>query len=71
MCLTTVPEGTEEYCHQRAAKGGFLSDDLTDNPRWNYMTALTPELSDVFDNVVKTVSDRLIEALQAQPQLTV
>ena len=71
MRLTTVPEGTEEYCHQRAAKGGFLSDDLTANPRWNYMTALTPGLSDVFDNVVKTVSDRLIEALQAQPQLTV
>lgn len=71
MCLTTVPEGTTEYCRQRGAGGGFLVDDLTANPRWNYVTPLTPGLEDVLEGVVRTVNDRLIEALQKEPQLTV
>ncbi len=71
MCLTTVPEGSTEYCHQRAAEGGFLADDLTANPHWNYLTSLTPGLRDVFKGVVQTVNDRLIEALQKGPQLNV
>jgi hypothetical protein len=71
MCLTTVPEGTSEYCRQRGAGGGFSGDDLTANPHWNYRTPLTPGLQDVFVGIVRTVNDRLIEALQKEPQLIV
>lgn len=71
MCLTTVPEGTSEFCRQRGTRGGFLADDLAANPRWNYITHLTPGLRDVFEGIVRTVNDRLIEALNAVPQLIV
>lgn len=71
MCLTTVPEGTSEFCRQRVTGGGFVADDLTSNPRWNYVTPLTPGLKDVFKGIVRTVNDRVIEALQEQPHLIV
>lgn len=71
MCLTTVPQGTTEYCRQRSADGGFVSDELAANPHWNYLTTLTPGLRDVFRGIVRTVSDRLIDALKKVPQLIV
>ena len=71
MCLTTVPEGTSEQCRQRGAGGGFEADELRANPRWNYLTPLTPGLRDVFEGVVRTVNDRLVEALKKVPQLNV
>lgn len=71
MCLTTLPQGTSEYCHQRAAGGGFIGDDLTANPHWNYVTPLTPGLQDVFAGIVRTVNNRLILALEKEPQLIV
>jgi hypothetical protein len=71
MCLTTVPEGTSEHCTQRVAGGGFVGDELTANPHWNYLTPLTPGLQDVLGGVVRTVNHRLIEALEKEPQLIV
>ncbi len=70
MCLTTVPEGTTEYCQQRVASG-FVDDELTANPGWNYTTPLTPGLREVFTDVLRTVNSRVIAALQAQPSLIV
>ena len=70
MCLITTPEGTGEFCRQRVA-GGFLAEDLTGNPRWNYVTYLTPGLRDVFAGLVRTVNDRAIEALQKVPGMIV
>ena len=70
MCLTTMPEGTTEVCRQRVG-GGFRVDDLGANPRWNYVTALTPGLEDVFEGAVRAVNDRLIEALEKVPELIV
>jgi len=71
MCLTTFPEGTTEYCHQRAAGGGFEEDDLRANPHWNYVSPLTPGLKDLFSGVVRTVNNQLIETLQKEPQMVV
>jgi hypothetical protein len=71
MCLTTVPEGTSEYCRQRAGGGGFAGDDLSANPHWNYRTSLTPGFQDVLRGVIRTVNDRLIGALEKEPRLIV
>jgi hypothetical protein len=71
MSLTTVPEGTSEYCRQHATGGGFVGDELTANPHWNYRTPLTPGLQDVLGGVIRTVNNRLIEALEKEPRLVV
>lgn len=71
MCLTTFPEGTTEVCRQRCAGGGFVADDLGANPHWNYVTSLTPGLFDVLKGAVRTVNDRMIQALEAAPELIV
>lgn len=64
LCLSTMPEGTDEICRQRLASGGFRDDDLERNPLWNYTTSLTPGLRDVFDDTLRAVNDRLILALE-------
>jgi hypothetical protein len=71
MCLTTVPNGTSEYCRQRAAGEVFDSDELTADPHWNHHTPLMPGLHDVLGEAVRTVNNRLIEALEKEPQLIV
>lgn len=71
MCLATVPVGTIEVCRQWAGGGGFAADDLAAHPRWNYRTVASPGLHDVFQGLVRSVNDRLIEALEKQPGLTV
>lgn len=71
MCLTTVPAETQEYCRQRSAGGGFVADDLMSNRHWNYVTALTPGLKDLFQAVVRNLNDVLIKALLDYPRLSV
>lgn len=71
LCLTTVPEGTDEVCRQRAADGGFLAEDRQANPHWNYLTPLTPGLKEVLAGIVRAVNDRLIAALEQEPGLIV
>ena len=63
MCLLTVPEGTSEFCYQRASSGGFLADDLMANLHWNYRTLLTPGLDEVFTRMARSANESLIAAL--------
>lgn len=71
MTLATWPEGTQEICRQRASGGGFRYQDLKANPMWNYTTPLTPGVEDIFDGLVKGANEKLIQALQATPDIAV
>jgi hypothetical protein len=72
MCLVTFPEGTTEYCRQRAAAAaGFPADDLTGNRHWNYRTSLMPGVEDVLRGMARAASDALIAALKQVPGLIV
>jgi uncharacterized coiled-coil protein SlyX len=71
MCLVTVPEGTSEYCYQRAASGGFADDDLMANPHWNYRTPLAPGVEDMLRGMARSANESLIAALKRVPGLIV
>jgi hypothetical protein len=65
ITLVTFPEGTSEFCRQRAvAPAGFPADDLTANPHWNYRTPLMPGLEDVLRGMAREANDSLIAALE-------
>jgi hypothetical protein len=71
MCLITVPEGTEEYCYQRACGQGFIYDDLGGNPYWNYLGPLTPGLEPFLRGALRGAIASLIDALEQVTELTV
>lgn len=71
MSLITVPEGTSEYCRQRATPGGFAIDDVLINPHWNYRTPLMPGLEDVLRRITRSANESLIAALESSSGLIV
>ena len=71
MCLTTFPEGTTEYCHQRAGAGGFAFEDLMAQPHWNYRTPLMPGLEKLLQQMVRSANTSLIDALKINAEVTV
>ena len=71
LYLTTYPEGTEEFCHQRAHGHGNVHDDLLGNPHWYYLDPLMPGLSGFLRSVATRTIDALIAVLKETDGLSV
>lgn len=70
MRLITFPEGSDESCRQYGFNG-FFADDHEAHPHWNYVSMLTPGLEPMLRALVREMSDRLRQALRAEPGMTV
>ncbi|ASK28741.1 hypothetical protein CEY12_00815 [Chryseobacterium sp. T16E-39] len=70
VCLTTYPEGTEEYAYQRGSEVKISTQKSLYNPNWNYNTPMTPQLDQLFADTVKEANQALIDAFLKE-ELTV
>lgn len=71
MKLTTYPQNTNEFWHQKATEASTADSKLLYNPNWNYNTPMTPNLAPIFTDIVKTAINTLIQVAKATPGLTV
>jgi hypothetical protein len=71
MKLVTMPEGIDEACIEHAAPCGFAADEGYKNLTWNYQSQLMPGAVAHFKKIVRDANNALVEALRAQPGLTV
>lgn len=71
MCLTTFPQGYEEFCYQNASKLSIGNKSTLFHPNWNYNTPMTPGLNVIFTGIVKSAIDILIDIASKQKELTI
>jgi hypothetical protein len=66
MCLITFPKGTTEYCYQGYSNCAINDEGSLYNPNWNYNTQMTPNLEDLFVDIIKEANNTLIETIKEQ-----